>query len=247
MSKNQIYIIVGSGCLLAFCAIAALLLGILFVTPLFGKQIVTSQSDVSRTVQNPNLNIDGNSMGDPNAPIQIVEFGDFQCPYCKRFHTQTEPLIISNYIEKGKVYFTYRSAGNWVSKHTSGNTESQDAAAASYCAADQGKFWEMHNALFANNRDVENEGSFASERLASIAENLSLDMTTFQDCFDSGKFTDRVQKDYNNAIEAGVQGTPSFLVIYQANGATHTLLVEGAQPYEAFQQTLDKILQEIGQ
>src|SRR6185369_7880644 len=171
MPKNQIYIIVGSGCLLALCAVAALLFGVFYLVPTFGKQVILPQATAINSQSNTHPNANGNSLGDQNARIQIVEFGDFQCPYCKRFHEETEPLLISNYVETGKVYFTYRSAGNWVSKNIGGgNTESQDAAASAYCAADQGKFWEMHDALFANNGDVENQGSFSEERLTSIAQ-----------------------------------------------------------------------------
>jgi protein-disulfide isomerase len=187
-------------------------------------------------------------MGDPDAPIQMVEFGDFQCPYCERFAMQTEPSLVENYINTGKVYFTFRSAGNWVSKNIGqGRTESQDAAAAAYCAGDQGKFWEMHDSLFANNRDVEDQGSFSSSRLAGMAESLGLDMTEFRSCYDSGKYADQVQQDYQDAIAAGVQGTPSFIIIYTANGETQTFPIEGAQPYEVFQQSLDNILQQIGE
>lgn len=245
MSRNQIYFIVGGGCLAALCAVAALVLGILYVVPL-SKQVVVPQSTTVST--NSQTNIDGNSMGDKNAPIQIAEFGDFQCPFCKRFHEETESSLISNYVDTGKVYFTYRSAGNWVSKNIGGgNTESQDAAAAAYCAADQGKFWPMHDALFANNGDVENQGSFSKDRLTSIAQGVGLDMKTYQDCFDSGKYADRVQQDYQAAVEAGVHGTPSFVVTYQVNNVTRTMLIEGAQPYEAFQQALNQILRQLGQ
>lgn len=248
MSKNQIYVIVGAGCLLAVCAVAALLAGIFFFTPLFGNRVVDPLPDFVNVELNPRPQANGNSMGDPNAPIQMVEFGDFQCPFCKRFATETEPLLVQNYIETGKVYFTYRSAGNWVSKNIGqGSTESQDAAAATYCAGDQGKFWEMHDTLFANNRDVEDQGSFSSSRLARMAASLGLDMTQFQNCYDSGKYMDQVQQDYEDAIAAGVQGTPSFVVTYKVNGETQTYLIEGAQPYNAFQQALDRILQEVGQ
>ena len=89
---------------------------------------------------------DRNSMGDPNAPIKLEEFADFQCPFCERFHKETEPLLIQYYVETGKVQFVYRSLGNSVSENianasgTPAKTESQDAALAAYCAADQGKF-----------------------------------------------------------------------------------------------------------
>src|SRR5436190_4882289 len=109
----------------------------------------------------PRPQADRNSLGDPKAPIQIVEFADFQCPYCKQFYENTEPQLEEYFVKTSKVYFTYRSAGNFVSGNIGGaNTESQNAAAAAYCAADQGKFWEMHDTLFANTRDVENQNSF---------------------------------------------------------------------------------------
>lgn len=246
MSKNQIYLLVGGGCLLALCAVAAMLIGTLYIAPKFINQPGPVE-EVATAKPASDLNAEGNSLGDPNAPIHIIEFGDFQCPFCKRFHLETEPLLIRNYIKTGKVYFTYRSAGNWVSKNIgAGSTESQDAALAAYCAGDQKKFWEMHAALFANNRDVEDQGSFASERLTAIAEKTSLDMSAYQDCYDNGKYADQVQQDYADTLAAGIQGTPSFVVIYKVNGTTKNSLIQGAQPFGAFQQTIDAILQELG-
>ena len=247
MSKNQIYLLVGGGCLLALCAVAALLVGIWYIAPNLTRQL-NPVEEIASVAPEPRPNADGNSMGDPNAPIQIVEFGDFQCPFCKRFHTETESALISRYIETGKVRFTYRSAGNWVSQNIGGgNTESQDAALAAYCAADQNKFWEMHDALFDNNRDVENEGSFTRGRLVEIAKSARLDITEFQDCYDNGKYAEQAQQDYEDAIAAGVHGTPSFLVTYTVNGEIKTFLIEGAQPFEIFQQELDSVLKEIGE
>jgi protein-disulfide isomerase len=246
MSKNQIYFLVGGGCLVALCAVAAMVVGVLYFVPKLTSQINPVEK-IATSESTTNLNANGNSLGDPNAPIQIIEFGDFQCPFCKRFHVETEPLLISKYIETGKVYFTYRSAGNWVSKNIGlGSTESQDAALAAYCAADQNKFWEMHDALFANNRDMEDQGSFTSDRLTVIAQNVGLDMTTYQDCYDSGKYANRVQQDYADTLAAGIQGTPSFVVIYKVNGVTKNTLIEGAQPFETFQQAINTILNELG-
>jgi protein-disulfide isomerase len=246
MSKNQIYLLVGGGCLLALCAVAAMLIGTLYIAPKLINQTNPVQ-EAATVAPRATLEANSNSMGDPNAPIHIIEFGDFQCPYCKRFHTETEPLLIGKYIETGKVYFTYRSAGNWVSKNIGqGSTESQDAALAAYCAMDQNKFWEMHAALFANNRDVEDQGSFTSQRLTTIAKKTGLDMSTYQDCYDSGKYAGQVQQDYADTLAAGIQGTPSFIVIYQVNGVTKNTLIEGAQPFEAFQQAINEIFSEMG-
>lgn len=249
MSKNQMYLLVGGGCLLALCAVGALLVGALYIVPTYASQLNPNPGEeIVSIAPNPRPNADGNSMGDPDAPIQIVEFGDFQCPFCERFHTETEPLLVSNYIDTGRVYFTYRSAGNWVSKNIgNGSTESQDAALAAYCAADQNKFWEMHDALFENNMDVEDQGSFTSRRLIEIAKSVELDMTEYQECYDNGKYEEQVQEDYDDAISAGIRGTPTFVVTYTVNGEIKTVLIEGAQPFEAFQQQLDAILKEIGE
>jgi protein-disulfide isomerase len=187
--------------------------------------------------------VDRNSLGDPNAPIKIVEFADFQCPYCDNFATDTEPLLEEYFINTGKVYFTYRSAGNWVSGNLGGvRTESQDSAAAAYCAADQGKFWEMHDALFANNRDVEDQGSFTDRRLKAIAESVGLDMDAFNDCYDGGDYKDQVQQDFDDAQAAGIQGTPFFVMTYTVNGETMTETIDGAQPINVFQQKIEAAL-----
>lgn len=189
---------------------------------------------------------DGNSMGNPNAPIQIVEYSDFQCPFCERHFTETEPLLVEYFIKTGKVHFTYRSAGNFVSDKAPGNSESQDAAAAAYCAADQGKFREMHAALFANNLDVENQGALSNRRLAAMAEAIGLDMTAYNDCYNSGKYEDRVQQDADDFASAAPtpesQGTPLFVITYKVNGETKTEFINGAQPISEFQRIIEAAL-----
>lgn len=191
----------------------------------------------------PRYMADHNSAGDPNASIQIVEYSDFQCPFCKRFYTDTEPLLDEYFVATGKIYFTYRSAGNWVSGNLGGvRTESEDAAAAAYCAGDQGKFWEMHDALFANNLDVEDQGSFTSRRLKAIAETVGLDTNAFNECYDSGKYEDQVQQDFDDATAAGISGTPFFVMTYTVNGEVKTETIEGAQPIDVFQQKIEAAL-----
>lgn len=188
-----------------------------------------------------------NGMGDPNAPIKIEEFSDFQCPFCERFHEETEPLIQQYYVETGKVYFTYRSMGNWVSNNIGGaRTESEDAAMAAYCAGEQNKFWDMHAAIFGNvlGEDV---GSFTDKRLVAIAEKAGLNMDEFNACYNSGKFKERTDQDMEDGLAAGVNGTPGFLVTWTVNGETKTKLIEGAQPFNVFQRELEAILAEIGQ
>ena len=191
----------------------------------------------------PNTN--DNTMGDPNAPIKIEEFADFQCPFCERFQKETEPLLRQYYIDTGKVLFVYRSMGNFVSQNIGGaRTESQDAASAAYCAGDQNKFWEMHAHLFANVLG-EDAGSFTDRRLQAIAEKIGLNMGEFNSCYSSGKYEDRVQQDLKDGQAAGITGTPGFLVTYTVNGETKTKLIEGAQPFSTFQQELEAILNEV--
>ena len=192
-----------------------------------------------------------NAIGDPNAPIKVEEFGDFQCPFCERFHEQTEPLLRQYYVDTGKVHFIFRSMGNFVSDNiarsrgTPATTESRDSALAAYCAGDQNKFWEMQSHLFANALG-EDVGSFTDKRLKAIAETTGLDMTEFNSCYDSGKYLDRVQQDYEDGQAAGVNGTPGFLVTYTVNGETKSKLIEGAQPFTTFQQELEAALNEMG-
>jgi protein-disulfide isomerase len=196
-------------------------------------------------------NAKDNSMGDPNAPIKIVEFADFQCPFCERFHKETEPLLRQYYIDTGKVQYVYRSMGNFVSdniargKGTTPTTESQDAALAAYCAGDQNKFWEMHAYLFGNALG-EDAGSYTDKRLAAIAEKAGLDMDQFNSCYNSGKFKDRVQQDAQDGQAAGVTGTPGFIITYTVNGETKTDKIDGAEPFSTFQQKLETALNQIG-
>lgn len=219
-------------------AVGAALLVLGFIWPSLRPiaDIVTVQTE-------PKPNANGNSMGDPNAPIQIAEYSDFQCPFCERFATETEPLLEEYFVKTGKVYFTYYSAGNWVSNNLGGvRTESRDAAAAAYCAGDQNKFWEMHAALFANNRDVEDQGSFTDRRLEAIAESINLDMDAFRECYNSGKYEDRVQQDLTDAQDAGINGTPFFVMTYKVNGEIKTETIDGAQPINEFQQKIEAAL-----
>jgi protein-disulfide isomerase len=191
----------------------------------------------------PNAN--DNSMGDPNAPIKIEEFSDFQCPFCERFHQETEPLLRQYYIDTGKVQFVYRSMGNWVSQNIGGaRTESQDSALAAYCAGDQNKFWEMHAHLFANVLG-EDAGSFTDKRLAAIAEKAGLNIDEFNSCYGSGKYEDRVQQDLKDGQAANVNGTPAFLISYTVNGETKTELISGAEPFSTFQVKLEEIVNQI--
>jgi len=231
--------------------ISLIVLGALLIVAPIAYQMLRPAAEVVAVDPGTHPNADDNSMGDSNAPITIEEFSDFQCPFCERFHEETEPLLRQYYIDTGKVRFVYRSMGNFVSdniaraKGTPAKTESQDAALAAYCAGDQNKFWEMHAHIFANALG-EDVGSYTDERLKTIAQKTGLDMDQFNSCYDSGKYQDRVQQDFEDGQAAGINGTPGFLVTYTVNGETKTKLIEGAQPFTTFQQELEAVLNEIG-
>lgn len=164
--------------------------------------------------------------GDPDAPVTIIEFADFQCPFCGRFFAQTEPQINEQYIQSGKVrlgYFHFAFLG----------PESNWAAEAAECAADQDKFWEYHDKLYSS-QSGENQGAFNKDNLKKFAEELGLDTSAFNECLDSGKYAQLIRDESSMASSIGVRSTPTFLI----NGKA----VIGAQPFEIFQQTIDSLL-----
>jgi protein-disulfide isomerase len=227
--------------------IGLIVLGALVIVIPIAYQMLKPAAGVVAVDPGTHPNANDNSMGDPNAPIKIEEFSDFQCPFCERFHQQTEPLLRQYYIDTGKVLFTYRSMGNWVSGNVGGaNTESQDSAAAAYCAGEQNKFWEMHALLFGNVLG-ENIGSFSDKRIPLIAKKIEgLDIDKFNQCYKSGKFKDRVQQDFRDGQAAGITGTPGFIITYTVNGETKTEKIDGAESFTTFQQKLEAVLNQIG-
>lgn len=170
---------------------------------------------------------ESNTMGDPNAPVHIIEYGDYQCPFCYKFWSESEPQLIADYVNTGKVYFEYRSVGAFL------GPESGWAAEGSYCAGDQGKFWEYHDTLFTN-QTGENVGDFEKDKLVQYADALQLDVKTFKQCLDDGKYTEKVNQDAVQADADGVHASPTLLI----NGYK----MEGAQPYNVLQHIIEEIL-----
>lgn len=165
----------------------------------------------------------GLSMGNPDAKVKVVEFADFQCPACASYWSSLEPYIIENYIDTGKVLFTY-SPFSFLGQGTQWD-ESKKAAEAAYCANDQNMFWEYRDLIYANHNG-ENGGVYTKDFLTSFAEELKLDIDTFTECFTSGKYTAQVETDNGFAQNQGATFTPSFLVdgkIINANDLITTL------------------------
>lgn len=166
------------------------------------------------------------SLGNPDAPVTIVEFGDFQCPFCGRFFQTTEKQIIEQYVKTGKARFVYRDFAFL-------GPESEWAANAAECANEQGKFWQYHDYLY-NNQQGENEGAFSKDNLKSFARALGLNAQQFDSCLDGDKYTEAVRRDTEEGRGAGVSGTPGTFI----NGR----LIQGAVPFAQFQAVIEEEL-----
>ena len=174
-------------------------------------QLKVNVSDGSNPVQ-----------GSKDAKVTIIEFSDFQCPFCERFFIQTLPQIKKNYIETGKVKFFYRDYP--LEFHQYANK----AAQAARCGKEQGKFWEFHDKIYENQNALDNES------LKQDAKDLGLNINEFNRCLDSGKKAKDVLKDFQDGSRYGVTGTPTFFI----NG----IQVVGAQPYEVIQPIIEEAL-----
>ena len=171
-------------------------------------------------------------LGDSSSPITIVEFGDYQCPFCKRWNENTKPAIERNLIDTGKASLIY------VDMPIIG-PDSVTIHAGSYCAADQGLYWQYHDFVYEN-QGHENDGWANSKNLKILVNDLDgLDTELFNECLDSKKYVQRVNDNKNIAIDTGARSTPSFVII-APDGTAEPIV--GAQPYGAFKKAIDNML-----
>ena len=170
-------------------------------------------------------------LGDPSAPITIVEFGDYQCHQCYNWFHNTKPAITKEYIETGKANLVFVDLAFL-------GRDSPKAAQASYCAEDQGMYWEFHNMLYNSQESQIDNGWANSERLKAFAFSLGIDLELFESCLDSGKYSKRVSFNTQQAREHGVRGTPGFFIV-SSEGQQQ---ISGAQPFTVFKQILDPLL-----
>ncbi len=143
-------------------------------------------------------------LGDPSAPVTIVEYADFQCPSCGAFARGTEPELVKRYIGTGKAKLVWKNFA-WI------GSESKVAAQAAACAGDQNRFWEYHDYLYAHQRG-ENSGTFTAPNLKAFAGAVGLDRTGFDACLDSGRYKAAVDSDFSEVRSLNFTGTPTFLV-----------------------------------
>jgi protein-disulfide isomerase len=196
----------------------------------------TSEPAKPKEVKEVVVSVDNDPFkGERTAKVTLIEFSDYQCPFCARFSRETLPKIEEEYIATGKLTYVFRDFPI-VSIHK----DAFKAAEAANCAGDQKKYWEMHDRLFANQK------SLKPEDLPKHAEALGLDRAAFETCLKSEKHFKEVQADLRDGLKAGVKSTPTFFLglTQKNNKITAATIVEGAQPYAAFKEAIDALLEE---
>ena len=172
------------------------------------------------------------TLGNIDAPLTLVEFGDYQCSFCKKHFVQTHDLIMKNYVATGNVKILFKDM-----IVTSGEG-SIKAAHAAHCAKDQGMFWKYHYMLY-NNWEGENTGWITDDSLNKFAENIDLDMNEFSKCMIEKKWMDLINASQEDAKIMDIGGTPSFFLIGPENEIVN---IHGAQPYDIFKESFDSAL-----
>ena len=161
-----------------------------------------SPPPIPTTIKETDINIEGDpAMGDKGAKVTLVEFADYQCPYCGYAFQQIYPSVVAEYVKTGKVKYVFR---DFPLEQIHSNAF--QASEAARCADDQGKYWEMHDKLFQNQKSLDAKG------LADAAHAVGLDATKFQQCLDTGKYQAKIRSSVEAGRKIGVRGTPSFLL-----------------------------------
>ena len=180
------------------------------------------------------VTINASAIGDESSNLTIVEFGDYQCPNCARFHKETKDPIVKNFVDTGKVKFIFK---DFIVNDLPSDRASTLAAEASYCAAEQGRYWEYHDELYRNSKG-ENTGWVTKDSLKQFANNIRVpDLMQFSGCIESHKYSSLVAQNDNLARSIGLTGTPSFILY---NGTT-PIAIQGAYPYEVFDQVINEM------
>jgi protein-disulfide isomerase len=181
------------------------------------------------------INIDGEPVkGDKNAKLTLIEFSEYQCPFCGRHVRDTFPNIDKEYIQTGKVKYVFRDL-----PLESIHKNAFKAAEATHCAGEQKKYWEMHDRLFANQNALE------PAMLTAHAQAIGIDSKKFQTCLDSGKYAEQIRKDIAEANKYGITGTPTTVIGMTQPGDTKikvARVIRGAQGFNAFKAAFDELL-----
>lgn len=174
------------------------------------------------------------TLGKDTAPITIVEVSDYQCPFCKRFVENTLPELKKAYIDTGKVRLVFKDLPLGFHKHA------RKAAQAAQCAGDQGKFWPMHDRLFAQQKRLE------EKFLPEHAKEIGLNPEQFTTCLNSKRHLAKIDADAAEAQKAGLTGTPSFVIGKTTDNIVEGEVIRGAVPIAQFRQAIDKLAKTVG-
>ena len=206
---------------------------VLYASSYYSQLMEMQEKRMSMSGQNAPINLTSGSpvLGSASAPITIVEFGDYQCEACYHWYHNTRADIIDNYIETGKVNLVFMDLPFL-------GRDSITAAQATYCADDQGKYWEYHETLYNFQEAIDN-GWASKDRLVSFAVDLDMNMDEFNDCMDSSKYAKRVKANYDESQRFGAEATPTFLIISPDGNMKK---ITSAEPYSVFSQVIEPML-----
>ena len=237
--KNTIHgpsIAVGAA-ITAVCVIAifSLSFGNIDEQGLIETKIIETKTVSDPTEISINTLIDNASpiLGNPNAPITLIEFGDYQCHFCNVHFHNTQSALLENFVATGKVNIIFKD-------YTIIGKDSVSAAHGTHCAKEQKKYWEYHDILY-NNWTGENNGWAGSVNLIKYANELGLDSELFIECMNSLRHTDLIKQSTSDAQALGLTGTPAFFVYDKKNN--YVQLISGAQPYQSFERVFNSILE----
>jgi protein-disulfide isomerase len=209
--------------------------GIMDEPKLIIEQPSVTQETTSTNIVSNTFTANGSPiLGDPDAPITLIEFGDYQCHFCNVHFHNTEHNLLENYIETGKVKMIFKD-------FTIIGPDSKNAAHGAHCADDQGKFWQYHDILY-NNWTGENNGWASSDNLLRFAQEIELDVDQWSDCMIDEKHSKTIVDSNKDARDLGITGTPAFFVIGPDNKITK---ISGAQPYENFENIFNLELEKL--
>ncbi len=174
--------------------------------------------------------VDTYALGRKDAPVTLMEFTDYQCPYCSKFHKTIFPQLKKNYINTGKVRFITRDLPLDFHKNAF------QAARSARCAGEQNKYWELRHVLSSNPKNLSQEG------VLEYVQELRMDVKQFQSCLESDKYEKEIKQDITDAHSVGITGTPGFVLGRTSKNGFEGFKIKGAQPYSAFAARINKLL-----
>lgn len=227
------------GVALAFIMVGGAVTAVLMNSPSTALNRDDNTAIIQRIVTPISENVPALASEGGSSNVTMVEFGDYQCQFCARFHNETKDQIMDNFVNTGELRFVFK---DFVINDLPSDRASTLAAEASYCAADQGKYWQYHDVLYDNSRG-ENTGWVTEDSLKQFATRIGIqNLTEFSGCIQNHAHRDLVEANTQLANGLGLRSTPSFVII---SNETVPIAIEGAQPYTVFKQVIDDVLANV--